>query len=91
MILALILAAATATASPAAPPAQPAQPGASAPDKKPAAEQMICRTETPIGTRFPKKVCHAASDIEVRGRTDRQDIEAAQKGYSGCGQLGTRC
>jgi hypothetical protein len=83
MILALLLATATVTAAPD-PAAKPAE--AKAPEK------MICRTEVPVGTRFPKKVCRPAASYGAMGAEERKAVEAAQRGWSQCGQANnTRC
>lgn len=94
MILALILAAATAATDAPAPQtatqaaALPAA-AAPAPAKK---EEMVCRKETAIGSRFPKTVCRPKAGYDALGAEERKAVEAAQHGWSQCGAASnTRC
>ena len=88
MILALILAAAAATAEPA--PQAAASPAIAAPDaKKP---EMVCRKETELGSRFVKTVCRPKAGYGAMGAEERKAVEAAQRGWSQCGAAtNTRC
>ena len=92
MILALILAAAAATAEPApqtaaSPPAAATAPPADA--KKP---EMICRKEAEMGSRFLKTVCRPKAGYGAMGAEERKAVEAAQHGWSQCGAAtNTRC
>jgi len=88
MILALILAAAAATAEPAP------QTTASPPAAQPAAkkEEMVCRKETELGSRFVKTVCRPRAGYGAMGAEERKAVEAAQRGWSQCGTASnTRC
>lgn len=49
-------------------------------------DKIVCRTETPIGSRLPKRVCHMESTISDRSQQDQRAIEAIQTR----GNIGTR-
>lgn len=67
-----------------APSPNPAAVAAPAAKKDPA--QRICKTQPVIGRRVPSRVCMTRAEWEERARTDRQDLEAAQRsGLAVCG------
>ena len=86
LLFAGIIAAAADTApapASAAPPAAPAPRGA----KK---DPLICRSDTTTGSRLVTKTCMLASQWELRGRQDRQELQQAQGVYRpGVGEMMT--
>jgi hypothetical protein len=52
----------------AEPPAAPAKAG----EEKP---KMVCRTETPTGSRFSKRVCMTAEEAEARSEASKKAFE----------------
>ena len=67
-----------------APSPNPAAVAAPAAKKDPA--QRICKTAPVIGRRVPSRICMTRAEWEERARTDRQDLEAAQRsGLAVCG------
>ena len=41
--------------------------------------KIVCKSETPIGSRIPERVCRFESAIENRSRQDQRDLENFQK------------
>lgn len=71
----------TPSAVPAAVPAPVA-----APTIKKDPNERICKTSPVIGTRVPSRTCMTRAEWEERARTDRQDLEASQRGgLASCG------
>jgi hypothetical protein len=62
----------------AAPAAAPAAASAATPAKKPEADPLICRDQTPLGSRLPQRVCRRKSEIERAQRVSRSLTEDAQ-------------
>ncbi len=49
----------------------------------PKAPKLVCRTQTPTGTRFRKKVCMTREEYEATAERDRRDMaEIANKSPS---------
>ncbi len=72
---------APAAAVPAAVPAPTA-----APDSKKDPNARVCKTRPVIGTRVPSRTCMTRAEWDERARTDRADLEAAQRsGLATCG------
>jgi hypothetical protein len=42
-------------------------------------DKIVCRTETPIGSRVPKRVCRMESVINERARQDQQSVGTIQR------------
>ena len=42
-------------------------------------DKIVCRTESDIGSRIPKKVCRMESVIDNRSRQDQRALENIQK------------
>ena len=42
-------------------------------------DKIVCRTETPIGSRVPKRVCRMESVIEQRARQDQHSVDTIQR------------
>ena len=40
--------------------------------------KLVCRTETPVGSRLPVKHCMTKGEADMRKFEDRQDLERAQ-------------
>jgi hypothetical protein len=79
---------ATAVAGDGAPAAAPAAvpAPAAAPDSKKDPNARVCKTSPVIGTRVPSRVCMTRAAWEERAKTDRADLEAAQRsGLATCG------
>lgn len=80
----LLAAAASGAAPPAAPAEKPSEPGRTVSEAvvtaKPKDDPMrvVCRTETPIGSRFSVKRCETAGEAAMRRLQDRQDLERMQ-------------
>jgi len=86
LLLTLAAAASVATAviaaedpTPSAVPAAVPAPVA-APTTKKDPNERICKTSPVIGTRVPSRTCMTRAEWEERARTDRQDLEASQRG-----------
>ena len=43
-------------------------------------DKIVCKYETAIGTRVPKRVCRKQSDIDERSRQDQRTVEEIQAG-----------
>jgi len=41
-------------------------------------DKIVCRTETGIGTRLPKRACRFESTIDQRARQDQRALEKVQ-------------
>jgi len=68
----------------AVPPPVPAP--ADAPTRRKDPTGRICKTSPVIGTRVPSRTCMTRAEWEERARTDRQDLEASQRGgLASCG------
>jgi hypothetical protein len=77
-IAALLLAAAEPAVAPPAPPAPAA---ADAPKRaKTPAEDRICWSETPLGTRFSHRVCATRAELDARRRNSQDFIDRATSG-----------
>jgi invasion protein IalB len=63
--------ASTAAASPTAP--------APADKAKAKGDEVICRSEQVLGTRFPKRVCRTRASIEAQRESDRAEISKIQR------------
>ena len=86
MIAALSLALALLAPAPAAQQTPDAPPAASPPPKTAAEAEkdpLICRYETPIGTRLPKRVCANRSVREEAERLSRDAAEQVQRNSRG--------
>lgn len=81
---------ATAMARDAAPAAAPTAVPAptAAPVSKKDPNERVCKTSPVIGSRVPSRICMTRAEWEERARTDRADLEAAQR--SGLATCGTR-
>ena len=88
MIVALLLALATEVSAPApsapAPATTPATAAqqtttAVAPAKADGAGEMVCKSETVTGSRFPKKVCRRKADVEQQRQEDQERIRETQR------------
>lgn len=79
--LLVVLAAATPDATPA--PAAAAPANAAAPAKKPAADEVVCRTEQVTGSMFPKKICRKKSDMDAERAQEQANIRNQQKSSTG--------
>ena len=76
---ALVLAQATPAVPPPASETSPAAaPAAKAATAKPEEDPIICREQTPLGTRFPQRVCERKSVMERAQRESRRLTEDAQ-------------
>jgi hypothetical protein len=60
--------------APETPPPPPPKTAAATPAKP----RIVCREETPTGTRFAKRVCRPAEDWDARAERARDDIRAIQ-------------
>jgi hypothetical protein len=56
---------------------------ASSPGPKVNKDGLICRTESLIGTRIPKRTCVTPEDAAARQQEDRRNIERLQSQFSG--------
>ena len=43
-------------------------------------DKIVCKKETVIGTRVPKRVCRKQSEIDERARQDQRTVERIQSG-----------
>ncbi|CAN7244885.1 hypothetical protein LJR219_000996 [Phenylobacterium sp. LjRoot219] len=88
-MLSLIAAVMLATASPetpsteAGPPATPAKAEAaeeppSAAGKKTSRDDVVCWDQTPLGTRFSKRVCASRGDLDDRRQRDQDLIRGVR-------------
>jgi hypothetical protein len=50
----------------------PAVPATVAVDPASAADDIICRRETPIGTKFSRRVCRTRAELELRAEMDQK-------------------
>ena len=80
---------AEATAAPAAQAAKPAAPVTKVPSGYKAkvvdGETMLCRKDTPLGSRFPTEVCMSQAQYteQIRNQNSlRQELTGKQKSYS---------
>jgi len=84
LLFAGIIAATADTAPATASPPPPAAPSPHAAKKDP----LICRSDTTTGSRLVTKTCMLASEWELRGRQDRQELQQAQGVYRpGIGEM----
>lgn len=60
----------------AAPPAAAATP---APAAKAATDPVVCRWETPIGSKLSKKVCVRKSELDRQERESREALQLIQR------------
>lgn len=66
--------------------AAPAPAPTAAPDSKKDPNARVCKTRPVIGTRVPSRTCMTRAEWDERTRTDRADLEAAQRaGLATCG------
>jgi hypothetical protein len=74
---AMLLADASAAAAPqaTATPTEAAQPAKTKADK----DEMVCRYDSTLGTRLPKKVCTRVGDAEQKSREDRDNLDRMQR------------
>jgi hypothetical protein len=80
LALALAAPAASDTAPPAAPPASgPATAPAKAVDDDP----LVCRSETPIGTKLPKRTCIKKSERDRQKRESQEALQLYQRRSDG--------
>ena len=83
ILAAMILAAGSETAAQAPVPATPPTPAVASAAEAPAKDKVVCRNETTLGSRLPKKVCRSAqADAEARQR-NREGLEQLQRGARG--------
>ena len=80
-LLALALAAPAADTS-SAPPSPPAT-AAAPPAAKPADDPLICRSETPIGTKLPVKTCIRKSERDRQKRESQDALQLIQRRSDG--------
>lgn len=72
--------------APAAAVPAPAPAPTAAPDSKKDPNARVCKTRPVIGTRVPSRTCMTRAEWDERTRTDRADLEAAQRsGLATCG------
>ena len=86
ILVALAVAApsATDTATPAAQDAgPPAAASAAAPAKAAENDPLICRSETPIGTKLPKRTCIRKSERDRQKRESRDALQLMQERSKG--------
>jgi hypothetical protein len=76
LLAGVIAAAADTTSAPASPP-PPAAPAPHVAKKDP----LVCHSDTSTGSRLVTKTCMLASEWELRGRQDRQELQQAQGVY----------
>lgn len=91
MFLALLTAALFAGAEPTAQAAPQAAPAvASATDLKPGERRvkMVCRVETPTGTRFGKRVCMPRDEFERRTKESQEAMVEMQRSLNTTFQKG---
>jgi hypothetical protein len=41
-------------------------------------EEIVCRRETPTGSRMARKVCRTRAEIEARAEKDKESLERSQ-------------
>jgi hypothetical protein len=68
---------ASAAAAHQSPPAPPA--AAAADGQRPQTEKPICRSETPTGSRFPKRVCHTKAEWSAMTVDGAAALEASRR------------
>ena len=78
LLIATTLLAAPQASPPAAPTTQAAAPDADALAPGQRRTKMVCRMETPTGTRFAKRVCLSQEDLEQRERDAREGMQEIQ-------------
>jgi hypothetical protein len=84
-VLAILLAAALAAPAvvdTAPPAAAPAGAPATAPPKA-ADDPLVCRSETPIGTKLPKRTCIRKSERDRQERESKDALQLIQRRSSG--------
>ena len=84
LVSAALLAAADPAAQPAPQPAKPApagntvDPAVATAKPKDDPMKLVCKTETPIGSRFSVKRCMTKGEADMQRFEQRQDLERAQ-------------
>ncbi|MET0273853.1 MAG: hypothetical protein ABW360_12770 [Phenylobacterium sp.] len=76
---AMLLADASAAAAPQAAPAATEATQKAKADK----DQVVCRYEETLGTRFRKKICTTVREAQERGRQDRESLDRMQAATPG--------
>lgn len=73
----------TAPAQAAPPPAAPTAGAPAATPTKAADDPLVCRSETPIGTKLPKRTCIRKSERDRQKRESREALELYQRRSDG--------
>lgn len=79
----IALALAAPETAPAAPAAPATQAPAAAPPAAAADDPMVCRSETPIGTKLPKRTCIRKSERDRQKRESQDALQLLQQRSDG--------